>query len=171
MKVESLWREPERDAVELDWPALQFHDVFKIYRSGPVETVALRGLELRVDRSEFIAVLGQASGDFGVGGDDEAVVADRPRAHLGRRGADAAAEQVVQLQPGPGREQRAVDARLRAHDEPIRVAERVDELLARPADARDDLDARLAQHRETRFGEGLGDDDARMGRAARHDRA
>ncbi len=58
MKVESLWREPERDAGELDWPALQFHDVFKIYRSGPVETVALRGLELRIDRSELVAVLG-----------------------------------------------------------------------------------------------------------------
>ena len=58
MKVESLWREPERDAGELDWPALQLHDVFKIYRSGPVETVALRGLELRVDRSELVAVLG-----------------------------------------------------------------------------------------------------------------
>jgi ABC-type lipoprotein export system ATPase subunit len=58
MKVESLWREPERDAGELDWPALQLHDVFKIYRSGPVETVALRGLELRIDRSELVAVLG-----------------------------------------------------------------------------------------------------------------
>jgi putative ABC transport system ATP-binding protein len=58
MKVESLWREPEHDAGELDWPALQLHDVFKIYRSGPVETVALRGLELRIDRSELVAVLG-----------------------------------------------------------------------------------------------------------------
>ena len=58
MKVESLWQEPERDIVELDWPALQFHDVFKIYRSGPVETVALRGLELRIDRGELVAVLG-----------------------------------------------------------------------------------------------------------------
>jgi ABC-type lipoprotein export system ATPase subunit len=58
MKVESLWREPERDVGELDWPALQFRDVFKIYRSGPVETVALRGLELKVDRGELVAVLG-----------------------------------------------------------------------------------------------------------------
>lgn len=58
MKVESLWREPEREVGELDWPALQLNDVFKIYRSGPVETVALRGLELRVDRSELVAVLG-----------------------------------------------------------------------------------------------------------------
>jgi ABC-type lipoprotein export system ATPase subunit len=54
----SLWREPERSVEELEWPALQFHDVFRIYRSGPVETVALRGLELRVDRGELVAVLG-----------------------------------------------------------------------------------------------------------------
>jgi ABC-type lipoprotein export system ATPase subunit len=56
--AESLWREPERPVEQLDWPALQLHDVFKIYRSGPVETVALRGLELRVDRGELVAVLG-----------------------------------------------------------------------------------------------------------------
>ncbi len=56
--VESLWREPEPAAERLDWPALQLHDVFKIYRSGPVETVALRGLELAVQRGELIAVLG-----------------------------------------------------------------------------------------------------------------
>jgi putative ABC transport system ATP-binding protein len=58
MKVASLWREPEPDADKLEWPALQFHDVFKIYRSGPVETVALRGLELRVQRGELVSVLG-----------------------------------------------------------------------------------------------------------------
>jgi ABC-type lipoprotein export system ATPase subunit len=54
----SLWREPERAAEQLAWPALHLHDVFKIYRSGPVETVALRGLELRVERGELLAVLG-----------------------------------------------------------------------------------------------------------------
>src|SRR5437763_6163110 len=42
----------------MQWPALQFNDVFKIFRSGPVETVALRGLELRVVRREMVAVLG-----------------------------------------------------------------------------------------------------------------
>jgi putative ABC transport system ATP-binding protein len=57
-KVRSLYVEPEQSAAEIDWPALQFHDVFKIFRSGPVETVALRGLELRVERRELIAVLG-----------------------------------------------------------------------------------------------------------------
>jgi putative ABC transport system ATP-binding protein len=55
--VESLYREPERQ-VEIRWGALEFHDVFKIYRSGPIETVALRGLELRVEQGEFVAVLG-----------------------------------------------------------------------------------------------------------------
>jgi putative ABC transport system ATP-binding protein len=54
----SLWREPERSDQRVKWPALQFHDVFKIFRSGPVETVALRGLDLRVERGEIVAVLG-----------------------------------------------------------------------------------------------------------------
>jgi putative ABC transport system ATP-binding protein len=57
-RVQSLWREPEPDEEKRRWPALQLHDVFKIYRSGPVETVALRGLELRVEREELVAVLG-----------------------------------------------------------------------------------------------------------------
>jgi putative ABC transport system ATP-binding protein len=54
----SLYVEPERDPTEIAWPALQFLDVFKIFRSGQVETVALRGLELRVERGELVAVLG-----------------------------------------------------------------------------------------------------------------
>jgi putative ABC transport system ATP-binding protein len=53
-----LYAEPEQPEQAIDWPALQFHDVFKIFRSGPVETVALRGLELRVERGELLAVLG-----------------------------------------------------------------------------------------------------------------
>jgi putative ABC transport system ATP-binding protein len=57
MAVASLYREPEQ-AEELEWAALEFLDVFKLHRSGPVETVALRGLDLRVERSEFVAILG-----------------------------------------------------------------------------------------------------------------
>jgi putative ABC transport system ATP-binding protein len=57
-RIESLWREPERASEQVVAPALQLHDVFKIYRSGPVETVALRGLELRVERHELVAVHG-----------------------------------------------------------------------------------------------------------------
>jgi putative ABC transport system ATP-binding protein len=56
--LESLWREPEASSEQLRWPALHLRDVFKIFRSGPVETVALRGLELRVEPGEFVAVLG-----------------------------------------------------------------------------------------------------------------
>jgi putative ABC transport system ATP-binding protein len=55
--IRSLWREAEPDE-QLAWPALAMRDVFKLYRSGPVETVALRGLELRVEPGELVAVLG-----------------------------------------------------------------------------------------------------------------
>jgi ABC-type lipoprotein export system ATPase subunit len=56
--VRSLYVEPETRSEQVEWPALEFHDVFKIYRSGPVETVALRGLDVRVERGELVAVLG-----------------------------------------------------------------------------------------------------------------
>jgi putative ABC transport system ATP-binding protein len=55
--LKSLYVEPERPK-QLEWAALELIDVFKIYRSGPIETVALRGLDLRVERGEFVAVLG-----------------------------------------------------------------------------------------------------------------
>ena len=58
MAVESLYREPDRAADELEWPALEFNDVFKLFRSGPVETVALRGLDLRIELGEIVALLG-----------------------------------------------------------------------------------------------------------------
>jgi putative ABC transport system ATP-binding protein len=56
--VTSLYVEPAHAERQISWPALQFTDVFKIYRSGPVETVALRGLALRVEHRELVAVLG-----------------------------------------------------------------------------------------------------------------
>jgi putative ABC transport system ATP-binding protein len=56
--LRSLYREPERAATKVDWPALEAVDVFQIYRSGPAETVALRGLHLRVEKGEHVAVLG-----------------------------------------------------------------------------------------------------------------
>jgi putative ABC transport system ATP-binding protein len=55
--VRSLWREPERRE-QLSFGALEFHDVFKIFRSGPAETVALRGLDLRIEPREYVAVFG-----------------------------------------------------------------------------------------------------------------
>jgi putative ABC transport system ATP-binding protein len=54
----SLWREPEHQSAPVQFGALELRDVFKIYRSGPVETVALRGLDIRIERGEIAAVLG-----------------------------------------------------------------------------------------------------------------
>jgi putative ABC transport system ATP-binding protein len=58
MAVRSLYVEPEAPQPKEAWPALEFHDVFRIYRSGPVETVALRGLDLTIEPRDFVAVLG-----------------------------------------------------------------------------------------------------------------
>jgi putative ABC transport system ATP-binding protein len=58
LEVASLYREPEPAGGEVTFGALEFHDVFKIYRSGPAETVALRGLELRIEPHELVALFG-----------------------------------------------------------------------------------------------------------------
>jgi putative ABC transport system ATP-binding protein len=59
LALDSLYREPEAPpAATVDWPALELRDVFKIYRSGPVETVALRGIDLEVRRGQLVAILG-----------------------------------------------------------------------------------------------------------------
>ena len=57
MAVRSLYREAERDQA-VAFGALEYHDVFKIFRSGPTETVALRGLDLRIEQHELVALLG-----------------------------------------------------------------------------------------------------------------
>jgi putative ABC transport system ATP-binding protein len=57
LEVTSLYREPPREQ-EQATAAVEFLDVFRIYRSGPAETVALRGLDLRIEVGEFVAVLG-----------------------------------------------------------------------------------------------------------------
>jgi putative ABC transport system ATP-binding protein len=57
VEVESLYREPDVQD-EIAWGALELRDVFRIYRSGPAETVALRGLDLRVEPRELVAVFG-----------------------------------------------------------------------------------------------------------------
>jgi putative ABC transport system ATP-binding protein len=56
--VTSLYREPDEDAGAIDWPALEFHDVLRIYRSGPVETVALRGVSMELRSGELVAIRG-----------------------------------------------------------------------------------------------------------------
>ena len=57
MELRSLYREPERQA-EVSFGALEYHDVFRIFRSGPTETVALRGLDLRIEPRELVALFG-----------------------------------------------------------------------------------------------------------------
>jgi putative ABC transport system ATP-binding protein len=57
VEVRTLYREPER-LEQLSFGALEFHDVFKIFSNGPVETVALRGLEMRVEPHELVALHG-----------------------------------------------------------------------------------------------------------------
>jgi putative ABC transport system ATP-binding protein len=57
VEITSLYREPKAEA-KRDWPALELLDVYRIYASGPVETVALRGLSLEVRPREVVAVYG-----------------------------------------------------------------------------------------------------------------
>jgi putative ABC transport system ATP-binding protein len=57
VELRSLYREPERRK-EIVFGALEFHDVFRIFRSGAAETVALRGLDLRIEARELVALFG-----------------------------------------------------------------------------------------------------------------
>jgi putative ABC transport system ATP-binding protein len=57
VELRSLYREPER-RTDVSFGALEFHDVFRIFRSGPAETVALRGLDLRIEPRELVALFG-----------------------------------------------------------------------------------------------------------------
>ena len=59
MEIRSLYQEPEARA-EIAWGALELNDVFKIFHSGPVETVALRGLDLKIEPGELVAVFGRS---------------------------------------------------------------------------------------------------------------
>lgn len=39
-------------------PAIELQDVFKVYKEGPIETVALRGVSLRIATGEYVALCG-----------------------------------------------------------------------------------------------------------------
>ncbi len=56
--MKSLYVEATDDAQQVRWGVLECRDVFKIYRAGAVETVALRGLDLKVEPGELVAILG-----------------------------------------------------------------------------------------------------------------
>ena len=57
MEVKSLYEEPGRQE-QVAWGALELHDVFKIFRAGDTDVVALRGLDLRIEQGELVAILG-----------------------------------------------------------------------------------------------------------------
>lgn len=57
MELRNLYREPE-PREEVSFGALEFNDVFRIFRSGPAETVALRGFDLRIEPRELVALFG-----------------------------------------------------------------------------------------------------------------
>jgi ABC-type lipoprotein export system ATPase subunit len=103
VEVESLYREPERDS-RIAFGALEFHDVFKIFRSGPTETVALRGLDLRIETGEFVAL-------FGPSGCGKSTAL-----HLAAGLDEPSAGDVVSLGRSLARLDEADLARYRAHD-------------------------------------------------------
>jgi len=39
---------------------LQLHDLYKIYKEGDIETVALRGVQMKVHPGEFVAISGRS---------------------------------------------------------------------------------------------------------------
>jgi ABC-type lipoprotein export system ATPase subunit len=57
VELRNLYREPE-PREEVSFGALEFNDVFRIFRSGPAETVALRGFDLRIEPRELVALFG-----------------------------------------------------------------------------------------------------------------
>ena len=40
---------------------LKLHDLFKVYRTDEVETVALNGVNFEVDQGDFVPILGTTS--------------------------------------------------------------------------------------------------------------
>src|SRR2546421_10058431 len=53
-------RESLLPQAEADVAAVELRDVIRIYREGDVETIALRGVDLRVARGEYVALMGRS---------------------------------------------------------------------------------------------------------------
>ena len=52
------WDEPSADPVDVPAPVIELHDVTKVYATGSLEVHALQGVSLRIDRGEYVAILG-----------------------------------------------------------------------------------------------------------------
>ncbi len=82
---------------------LQLHDLYKIYKEGDIETVALRGVQMKVHPGEFVAISGRSgagkstmlnligglavptAGSVAINGTDIARLSERERALFRRR--------------------------------------------------------------------------------------
>ena len=49
---------PEPDRIDVPVPVIELHDVTKVYSTGSVEVRALQGVSLRIDRGEYVAIMG-----------------------------------------------------------------------------------------------------------------
>ena len=104
----SLCVEPDGRWRQIEWPALQFHDVFKIFRSGPVETVALRGLDLAVRARRA----GGRARPVGLRQEHDARARRGARRAVGRRGARRWAAAAAARRAGARAEYRAREVAL-----------------------------------------------------------
>jgi len=56
--VEPLPADAATDQRSDAWPVIELEHVWKVYRSGPIEVAAVRDVSLRIEQSEFVAIVG-----------------------------------------------------------------------------------------------------------------